>query len=131
MSKPLYRCWTKATDRETGEPRRSLNWVASRRAWFSIFEDRLECGDWCIPFESVRKAIAYRTRSMFIPCTVLRIETAEKTFQFGFNPWARPVEKLPFHILEEAVRLQHSAFSIIVRVVLLLYIVYLVWDWIR
>ena len=44
MTAPIYKCWTKATNREGGTLRRSHNWITSRRAWFKIFTDRIECG---------------------------------------------------------------------------------------
>lgn len=124
--KPLYKCWTKATDRESGDPRRSLNWVASRRAYFKIFQDRIECGDWKIPFSSVTRATAFKTRSMLVPCTVLQLKTGDRSFQFGFNPWASPTEKLPLKVEVQHVKLQHSPFSIVVRLLIVVWIVYLV-----
>ena len=59
MTEPSYKCWVKATNRESGVPRRSGNWVAAKRGWFNVFADRLECGRWTIPVASIRKAVMY------------------------------------------------------------------------
>lgn len=96
MRAPMYRYWTKATDRESGVPRRSHNWLMARRGWLEIFPDRLECGDWVIPMESIRKAVMYEGRSMFMPARVLEVQSERGTFQFGFNPWVSVDRHLPF-----------------------------------
>lgn len=129
MNTPIYKCWTKATDRESGPPRRSHSWATSQRRWFKIFDDRVECGDWRILFRDVRKATGYRTRSLFMPVTVLELQTGERTYQFGFNPWAKPVEHLPIEVEEKRVRLRYSPLSVMVRVAVLMYLAYLLWGW--
>ncbi len=126
MTKPLYRCWTKATNREEGEPRRSLNWVRSRRAWFEVYEDRIECGDWTIPTSAVQDAVLYEARQFLIPARVLSVEAAGVTYQFGFNPWCRAGQHLPFDVRNEKIKLGRSPFSIVVRLILLVYLIYLV-----
>ena len=126
MAKPLYRCWTKATNREEGEPRRSLNWVGSRRAWFKVYEDRIECGDWTIPTSAVQDAVLYEASQFFIPARVLSLEAEGVTYQFGFNPWCRVGQHLPFEVRNEKIKLGGSPFSIVVRLILLGYIIYLI-----
>jgi len=91
MEKPVYKCWTKGITGASGEPTASLNWRFSCRAWFKVFEHRMECGDWIIRFSEIQNIIVYRTRQHFIPVTVLLVETEEKAYQFGFNPWADPI----------------------------------------
>ena len=126
MTDLLYRCWTKATTQETGEPRRSFNWVRSRRAWFKVYEDRIECGDWTIPTSAVENAVLYEARQFFIPARVLSVEAEGVTYQFGFNPWCRVGQHLPFDVRNEKIKLSGSPFSIVVRLVLLVYIIYLI-----
>ena len=123
----MYRCWTKATDRETGPPRRSQNWVVARRGWFKVFADRLECGDWSIPLGSIRKAVMYEGRSMFMPARVLEVQAERGTFQFGFSPWVSVDRHLPFQYDRVKVKLGFSPFSIVVRVVALGYLLYVIW----
>jgi hypothetical protein len=127
MTEQIYKCWTKATNKERGTLRRSHNWIASRRAWFKIFTDRIECGDWNIPFAEIQEAVVYRGRQMRIPVTVLQIEALGQTYQFGFNPWANPVKYLSLPYREERVTIKYSAFSLAVRVIIACYLIYLTW----
>jgi hypothetical protein len=129
MSELIYRCWTKATDAEPGPPRHSANWVVARRAWFYIYPDRVECGDWSIRRADVRDAVLFTARQMLIPVYILSVQTTERTYQFGFNPWVHVADHLPFPFRRERVRLGYSAFSITARFLLLAYLVYLVWRW--
>jgi len=127
-----YKCWCKATNREGSEPRYSQNWVASKRAWFKVYGDRIECGSWVIPFSEVKQAIIYNTRQMFIPVQVLQVVTEQGRFQFGFNPWASPSKHLTLDMRQEIIRLKYSPFSIVVRVLVLGCLAYWVWDrWIK
>jgi len=128
MTKPLHKYWVKGTNREEGTPRRSQNWVTSRHAWFKIFKDRVECGDWLISFSAVKEAIVYKTRSLFLPVSVLQIKTANQIYQFGFYPWANPMKHVTFDYAEEKVKLRHSPFSVMLRLILVLYLVYLLWE---
>ena len=120
----IYKAWCKATNLEDSEPRYSQNWIVSKRAWFKMFGDRIECGNWTIPYEKVTKAIVYRTKQMFIPVTVLHLITNEGSYQFGFNPWANPIKHLNIEYEEQEIRLKYSVFSIVIRVLLVLYIIY-------
>ena len=130
--KPIYKCWCKATSREDNEPRYSQNWVTSKRAWFKAYRDRIECDSWVIPFSEVTKAVIYNTRQMFVPVQVLQLITEKGNFQFAFNPWASPSKHLTLDVRQEDIRLKYSLFSIVVRVLIVSYIVYWVWDrWIK
>lgn len=124
---PIYRCWTKATDREPGLPRYSFSWLVSRRGWLRVFTDRLECGDWVIPAATVTRA----TLQAAGLAQVLIVATGERTYQFGLNPWCRITQHLPFGVTTERLTLQYSRFSILLRVAVLLSLVYLVVRWIR
>ena len=127
MTEPIYKCWTKATNREVGNPRRSHSWITSRRAWFKIFTDRIECGDWRIPFVEIQEVVVYLGKQMLIPVTVLQIEAFGQNYQFGFNPWANPIKYLSVPYREERVRIKHSVFSVAVRVIIACYLIYLLW----
>ena len=125
--KLLHRCWTKATDREPGPPRYSLNWVVSRRGWLRVFADRLECGDWLIPTISVTGATLYAAGLG----RVLVVATPDRTYQFGLNPWCRIEQHLPFGITKERLKLRYSRFSVLLRVAVLAYLLYLLMQWLR
>ena len=127
MTEPIYKCLTKVTNKAAGTPSHSFNWVISRRGWFKIFTDRIECGNWKIPFAEVQEMLVYRGKQMLIPVTVLQIETSGETYQFGFNPWANPIKYLSVPYREERVRIKYSVFSIAVRVIIVCYLIYLIW----
>lgn len=127
MSTQVYRAWAKGIEGETGPPSRSPAWATARRAWFRCYQDRVECGDWVIPATDVRDAVLYETRQGFLPVSVLAVSTDARTFQFGFNPWARVAPHLPFAVRRERVRLGYSPVSIAVRVVLLGWIGWWLW----
>ena len=122
-----YKAWCKATNREDSEPRYSANWLASKRAWFKVFDDRIECGSWEIPKKSIHKAIVYKTKQMFIPVTVLQLITEDGSYQFGFNPWTKPAEHLGIEVEEQFITLKYSFFSLFIRVAALAYVGYWIW----
>ena len=129
LEAPLYKCLTKASDREAGVPRRSANWAVSRRGFFRVFRDRVEVGDWRISFADVGRATLYSFPYLFFfKASVLELEANGRTYQFGFNPWAHPEEHFPIPVEEREEKLQYSPFSIAVRVLVAAYIVYLIWD---
>ncbi|MEX1095281.1 MAG: hypothetical protein WED34_04490 [Planctomycetales bacterium] len=129
MDKPLYRCMTKGSDWERGTPQSGANWVLARRGFFKVFADRIELGDWRIPFSEIERAIEYR-----IPCfyfaksSVLEIEAKGRIYQFGFNPWARPVKHFPFAVEQQQAKLGWSTFSVLLRLAILAYLGYLLWN---
>ena len=129
MAEPLYKCWAKATDKDAGAHKYSLYWVTSRRAWFKVFDDRVECGDWVLPNSAIRDAVLFKSRQWFIPVSVLRLKTDRKTCQFGFNPWCRVEEHLPLEVRTEKVKARYSAFSLFLRLFLIVYLIY--WYWTR
>ncbi len=125
---PLYRCLTKATDKETGEPRRSAAWIAARRAQFLVFDDHIRCGNWVILATEVEEAILYQAREFLLTTPILQVRTTERTYQFGFNPWTRVAEYLPFAFEKRKVRLGLSPFSLVLRLILLAYFSYWLWQ---
>ena len=127
MTSLRYRAWTKATERETGTPQYSANWLVARRAWFKVYDDRIECGDWVVPADTVEDAALYHARQVGIPVTVLSLKSQGRVMQFGFNPWVRIGRHLPFPYRNENVHLRYSKFSVVVRVIIVLGIVYWLW----
>lgn len=123
-----YKCFCKATNREDKELRYSHNWVAAKRAMFKVFDDRIECGNWRIPFADVESAHLYKAKQMFIPVNILQLVTKNGNYQFGFNPWANPFKHLSIGYEESNIRLGYSTYSIVVRVLLVAYLGYLAWE---
>lgn len=128
MGKPLHRCLTKATTAEGEEIRHSLNWVVSRRAILKVMPDALVCGDWTIPYQDIEDAVLFSVWSTFVPGFVLRVKSRGKVYQFGlnWNPFWR--RELPFPVRREKGKLRYSAFSIVVRLVAVGYLIYLAWK---
>jgi len=128
MGQLLHRCMTKATTAEGDDVRRSLNWVLSRRCTLKVFDDRLECGDWVVPYRDVDEAVLFRVRQMLIPGYVLRVKAQGRIYQFGLNRGKYWDGELPFPVAREAASVGYSWFSIAVRVVLVGCVAYLVWS---
>jgi hypothetical protein len=128
---PLFACWTKATTRESGPPRFAASWLAARRGRLFLFGDRLECGDWVVPYAAIRRAVLYRLKGV-VGGAVLEIEIPSTTFQFGLNPWV-PIERhLRFPYTTESVRMRYSALAVVLRVTVAAWLVYaLVERWAR
>ncbi|MBM4032530.1 MAG: hypothetical protein FJ291_12195 [Planctomycetes bacterium] len=128
MAKPLYSCLTKATTAEGEEIRFSLNWIVSRRGILRVMPDALVCGDWTIPYQDIDEAVLFSLWGLFVPGYVLRIRSRGRIYQFGlnWNPfWKR---ELPFPVRRQKGKLQHSGFSIVVRLVFVGYLIYFAWK---
>jgi len=113
----LYRCITKGVRGAPEEFERGLKWVTSRRGSLKVFADRLECGDWLISYSELEDAVLFETSSMFIPCFVLKVRTAQGSFQFGLNGNKFWKGDLPFEAKRDKGRLGYSPFSIAIRLV--------------
>jgi hypothetical protein len=125
----LHNCMTKATTAEGDALRHSQNWVMARRAILQVWSDRLVCGDWTIPHDSIREAVLYSIRSsFFIPGYVLRVRTDDRTFQFGLNAGKFWRGDLPFPVSRERGRLSYSPFSLVIRLIIIGYLLYYVWT---
>ncbi len=118
QAKPIHRCMTKGVEGAPSQFEYGLSWVTSRRATLKIFTDRLECGDWNIPYAGIQRAVLFETKQWFIPCYVLKVLTADTAYQFGLNPNKFWKGDLPFKAIREKGRLKYSAYSIAIRVVL-------------
>ncbi len=81
-----------------------------------------------MPLDSIRRAVVYRGHSLFLPVRVLHLEAESGTYQFGFNPWVKIELRLPFEFERQDVRFGYSAFSLVLRVVLVAYVVFWLWQ---
>jgi len=115
---PVHRCMTKGVKGAADAFEYGMSWVTARRAFLKVYEDRLECGDWGIPYRSINHAVLFETRQMFIPCYVLKIRTDAEAYQFGLNGGRFWAGELPFPVTREKGRLRYSKFSIAMRVIL-------------
>jgi len=124
----LYKCMTKATTTEGGDICRSFNWVVSRRAMLKVTDEALVCSDWCIPYKDIDEAVLFSISQMFIPGYVLRVQSKGTIYQFGLN-WGKFWKgELPFHVRREKARLGYSWYSIAVRIILVVFIIYWIYK---
>lgn len=123
----------KATIAEGDQRRYGPNWVTSRRASLKVFDDHLDCGDWRINYAEIEDAVLCSFRSVFlrIPGYILTADTAERTYHFGLNGWGQFwKDELPFEAKRKKGKLGFTWFSILVRLILVGYIGYVLWQWI-
>jgi hypothetical protein len=132
VAKLIYRCRTKAIIAEGEQRQVGLNWAVSRRGVLRVYEDRLECGKWVIPYGEIQKGVLFSYRSPFsrIPGYILTVEAQDKTYHFGMNGWGKFWKgELPFEVERQAGSLKFSWVSVIGRGILLGYLCYVLWDW--
>jgi hypothetical protein len=82
MDQVIYRCKTKATDREGDLIRPSLNWAFARRGELRLTDRAIECGDWTIPYEEVDDAVLLAIPTRFGIAYNLKIKSQGRTYQF-------------------------------------------------
>lgn len=124
MDNLLYKCMTKATNKEKGSPRHSSNWITSKRASFQIYDDHIECWKWNFNISEIENLIVYKTKQMFLKFDVIQFDYKGETFQFGFNPWAHPIDYIDINFTIEHSKVKYSVFSILLRLILIAFIIY-------
>lgn len=118
---------TKATTAEGDDIRRSFNWVVSRRGWLKVYTDRLECGNWVIPYDDIEEAVVFRVRQGIFPGYVLRVKAQGQIYQFGLNPSRYWAGDLPFAATRARSSLGYSWYSIVARILAIGCLGYFVW----
>lgn len=106
-----------------------LEWVTSQRAIVLLTEKKLVCGKWTIPLEAISKAQLLKVNSLFGGGQVLKVQTTDdKNYQFGMqlNPEWTNQQQLPLTL--EKGQVKHSAFSIIIRLIAVGYLIYWIYE---
>jgi hypothetical protein len=105
-------------------------WITSRRATLKLFDDRLECGDWTVPYEEIRDAIlsSFRSPILRIPGFVLAVRTDAQTYHFGLNGGRFWNGQLPFAVERRKSKLRLSPISLLARIAVIGGIFYLLWQ---
>jgi hypothetical protein len=131
MDKPLHSCMTKVVIGDGEQLRTGPKWITARRGLLKLYSDRLTCGDWTIAYDDIREAVlsSFRSPILRIPGYVLAVRTDNDTYHFGLNGWRYWKGELPFPVTRNRTRLRMSLISILARVVLIGYALYLVWTW--
>lgn len=108
---------------------RGLDWVTSQRGVVLLTDQKLVCGKWTIPLDNISKAQLLKINSLFGGGQVLKVQTTDnKNYQFGMqlNPEWTSQQRLPLTL--EKGQIKHSAFSIIVRLIAVGYLIYWVYE---
>jgi hypothetical protein len=91
---------------------------------FKVFDDRIECGNWVISYSEIKSAHLYKAKQMLVPVNILQLVTTTGNYQFGFNPWANPFKHIGVEFDTSKIKLGYSTYSIVVRLVLVVYLGY-------
>ena len=131
MEEPLHTCVTKAVIAEGDQLQSGPKWIMSRRGRLKLFSDRLECGDWTVPYADIREAVlsSFRSHILRIPGYVLAVRTDAETYHFGLNGWGFWRGDLPFPVTRKSAKLRMSPISFLARAVLVGFAVYYLWHW--
>ena len=108
---------------------RGLDWVTSQRAVVILTDQKIVCGKWTIPLDTISSAQLLKINSLFGGGQVLKVQTKDdKNYQFGMqlNPEWTNQQYLPLTL--EKGQVKNSAFSIIVRVIAIGYLIYLIYE---
>jgi hypothetical protein len=82
MDEVVYRCRTKATDKEGDHLRLSVNWAFARRGELRLTRTAIECGDWTIPYDTIDDAALIGVPTNIGNAYTLRVKSMDKTYQF-------------------------------------------------
>jgi hypothetical protein len=112
-SEVVYRCKTKATDREGDRLRWSLNWAFARRGELRLTDVAIQCGDWTIPYAEIDDAVLLAVPMWFGTAYNLRVKSRGKTYNFALkstSAWRWTLDPFwsgatPFPIRRETARI--------------------------
>ena len=108
---------------------RGLDWVTSQRAVVLLTDKKIISGKWTIPLDTIATAQLLNINSLFGSGQVLKVQTTDdKNYQFGMqlNPEWTSQQQLPLTL--EKGQVKHSAFSIIVRLIAVGYLIYWLYE---
>jgi hypothetical protein len=108
---------------------RGLDWVISQRAVVLLTENKIICGKWSIPLDTISTAQLLKINSLFGAGQILKVQTTDdKNYQFGMqlNPEWTNQQRLPLKY--EKGQVKYSAFSIIIRIILVGYLIYWLYE---
>ncbi|MFQ5857770.1 MAG: hypothetical protein ACE5LU_19365 [Anaerolineae bacterium] len=118
-------------DEDTGV-RYEPGWIVSRRGVLILTSDKLVCGFWEIPLTSVINATLLRFKGLLSRWLVLKVATDDGShYQFGLQYDPTWETQTALKLTVEDGKIKYSAFSIVVRVALILALIGLVWSLIQ
>ncbi len=123
------------------EVRYEPRWIAAKRAVLILTTDRLVCGSWEIPLANIKNATLLRVKALAAKALILKVGTNNgEYYQFGmqYDPaWEEQmalkvaVEDSQIDYTVKDGKIQYSTFSVIVRAILIIWIIWSVIQWIQ
>jgi hypothetical protein len=108
---------------------RGLDWVTSQRAVVLLTDKKIVCGKWTVPLETISSAQLIKINSMFGSGQVLKIQIENGVnYQFGMQLNSEWTNQQIFPLKLEKGQVKHSFFSIIVRLILVGFIIYWIYE---
>lgn len=105
-------------------------WVIARRGTLILTSEKLVCGSWDIPLSTINNAVLLRIKLLFGKALVLKISTTNNDhYQFGlqYDPaWER---QTALRLTVEDGKLKYSVFSIVLRAIFIIWLVWLAIRW--
>ncbi|MEM7179601.1 MAG: hypothetical protein AAF518_01715 [Spirochaetota bacterium] len=114
---------------EDKDPAYGAEWVTSKRSIFLMTEQKIYIGKWEIPLEQITKAELLKFSSLYGKGMLLKFTTQQgKYYQVGMSDSPELEQQTVLHVEIRTQKLKYSFLSIIARIVLLAYLVYIVWK---
>ena len=108
---------------------RGLDWVTSQRAVLILTDRRIVCGKWTIPLNTISVAKLLKINSLFGSEQVLKLQTIDgRSYQFGMQLNAEWTTQQQLPLVLEKGKVKYSAFSIVVRLIAIGYLVYWLYN---
>ncbi len=108
---------------------RGLDWVTSQRAVVLLTDKKIVCGKWTIPLDTISTAQLLKINSLFGGGQILKIRTMDdRNYQFGMQLNPEWTSQQILSLTLEKGQVKHSAYSIIVRLVVVGYIIYWLYE---
>lgn len=123
----IHSCMTKAIVADGDHIMPSAHWAVSRRGILKVFSDRLECGNWSIPYSEIEEAVLHSGAGLLFPGYVLQVRTKDRTFHFGLNLGRFWRNELPFPVRRKPRSLGRTLAVYAIRGVVLAVLVYWLW----
>ena len=115
---------TKARKFEHEEDVKSgAGWITSRRAALLLTNEKLVCGSWEIPIESIKEAHLLRVKSMFAKAYVLKVTTESGHYQFGLQYDPAWEKQTVLKLIIEDGKIKRSVIMSVVRTLVWLYLI--------
>lgn len=126
-TKPIGSALTKMISGHAGKPQAGRSWLFAKRGLLRVYDDRLTLGSLTIPCNDIERAkiwqFGFWTGS---GSRVLEVETAENSYQFSLNGWAKVVDALPFDYTVEKIVIPYAWLYAVIRTTAVIFAIWLI-----